>query len=277
MVNPMLIVKRRVKVVVRFLFPERPDDSSHHKTLDRPLALVTDSSRLTCPPYKSPHLAHPPHRCRISALVPMALCSATNAPISAPPPAHRRLVPFSAAASSVKLSPHIRPLSVHRCRQGEFYTRTSLRATTSEETTSDVGKYNGDKVDGVVDVDDDKPAENVTFVETVQVEQSQEGSSGNDQEQTFAEFLDKLNLQLDSGDSFSLVLYGGGALLSVWFLSAVVGAIDSIPVFPKLMEVVGLAYTLWFATRYLLFKQNRDELGAKIKEIKQQVLGSSDD
>lgn len=78
--------------------------------------------------------------------------------------------------------------------------------------------------------------------------------------------------------------------------------------FPKLMEVVGLGYTLWFSWRYLLFKvailreiwafifhrhddlisvliglllallqKNRDELATKIEELKQQVLGSNDD
>ncbi|KAJ4840232.1 hypothetical protein Tsubulata_007524 [Turnera subulata] len=86
------------------------------------------------------------------------------------------------------------------------------------------------------------------------------------------------NLQFDSEDSYySILLYGGGALAAVWLASAVVSAIDSIPLFPKLMEVVGLGYTFWFTTRYLLFKKNRDELFAKVEELKQQVLGSNDD
>jgi len=69
--------------------------------------------------------------------------------------------------------------------------------------------------------------------------------------------------------------------------------------FPKLLEVVGLAYTVWFTSRYLLFKvlislslidmcilvlprlikfvnvqQNRDELATKIEELKEQIFGS---
>ncbi|KAF5769126.1 putative cyanobacterial aminoacyl-tRNA synthetase, CAAD domain, protein CURVATURE THYLAKOID 1 [Helianthus annuus] len=40
------------------------------------------------------------------------------------------------------------------------------------------------------------------------------------------------------------------------------------------MELVGLGYSIWFTTRYLLFKRNRDELASKIEEVKQQVLGS---
>lgn len=43
---------------------------------------------------------------------------------------------------------------------------------------------------------------------------------------------------------------------------------------PKLLEVVGLGYIVWFSTRYLIFKKNREELSAKIEELKQQVLGS---
>lgn len=70
------------------------------------------------------------------------------------------------------------------------------------------------------------------------------------------------------------------------------------------MEVVGLGYTIWFSSRYLLFKvligiayldiqlfnhvkaylmmiiilqKNREELVAKVQVLKQQVLGSNDD
>ncbi|KAG6649836.1 hypothetical protein CIPAW_06G000800 [Carya illinoinensis] len=38
--------------------------------------------------------------------------------------------------------------------------------------------------------------------------------------------------------------YYSGALVALWFASTIVGAIDSIPLFTKLMEVVGLGYTL---------------------------------
>lgn len=37
-------------------------------------------------------------------------------------------------------------------------------------------------------------------------------------------------LQLDTDDTGSLVLYGGGAIAALWLTSAVIGAIDSIPV-----------------------------------------------
>ncbi|KAI3722991.1 hypothetical protein L2E82_34249 [Cichorium intybus] len=88
------------------------------------------------------------------------------------------------------------------------------------------------------------------------------------------DFLNKLNMELDLEDSFSIALLGVGGVAALWLTASIVGAIDNIPLFPKLMEVVGLGYTIWFSTRYLLFKKNRDELGSKIEDIKQQVLGS---
>ena len=35
--------------------------------------------------------------------------------------------------------------------------------------------------------------------------------------------------QLDSEDAYSIILYGSGALVALWLTSALVGAIDSIP------------------------------------------------
>lgn len=79
-------------------------------------------------------------------------------------------------------------------------------------------------------------------------------------------------------------MYGGAAVVALWLTSAIVGAIDSIPLvciklqmsifhtgiqlrnansylfdsflwqFPKVLEVIGLGYTVWFTSRYLLFK-----------------------
>ncbi|XP_009761341.1 uncharacterized protein LOC107811801 [Nicotiana tabacum] len=89
--------------------------------------------------------------------------------------------------------------------------------------------------------------------------------------------FDKLNIKFDPEDSSSIILFGGAAVTALWLTTAIVGAIDSIPLFPKLLEVVGLGYTVWFSTRYLLFKKNRDELAAKIEELKQEVLGSNYD
>ncbi|KAF7826128.1 protein CURVATURE THYLAKOID 1A, chloroplastic-like [Senna tora] len=56
----------------------------------------------------------------------------------------------------------------------------------------------------------------------------------------------------------TVIIYGGGALVAVWLSATLVGAINSVPLLPKLMELVGLGYTGWFVYRYLLFKLFQD-------------------
>ncbi|XP_061353496.1 protein CURVATURE THYLAKOID 1D, chloroplastic [Gastrolobium bilobum] len=147
------------------------------------------------------------------------------------------------------------------------------RATTSEETSNGASQFFDEKRDGVIILEDVKAADKNEFNETEVTEDTKEELPADEQGLSM-DLLDKLNF--DTDDTGSLVLYGGGAIVAVWLTAAVIGAIDSIPLFPKLLEVVGLAYTVWFSSRYLLFKKNRDELAAKIEELKEQVLGSGD-
>ncbi|EEF50621.1 protein CURVATURE THYLAKOID 1A, chloroplastic [Ricinus communis] len=72
----------------------------------------------------------------------------------------------------------------------------------------------------------------------------------------------------------TVVLYGGGAIVAVWLSSIVVGAINSVPLLPKIMELVGLGYTGWFVYRYLLFKSSRKELATDIEALKKKIAGS---
>ncbi|XP_008455611.1 protein CURVATURE THYLAKOID 1D, chloroplastic isoform X2 [Cucumis melo] len=111
----------------------------------------------------------------------------------------------------------------------------------------------------------------VTLVEIATSEEPKEQPLEGAQEQAF-EFLN--DLKLESVDTYSLALYGAGAFFGIWLVSAIVGAVDSIPLVPKLLEVVGLGYSVWFTARYLLFKESRDELAARIDELKEQVFGS---
>ncbi|KAK2374192.1 protein CURVATURE THYLAKOID 1B, chloroplastic [Trifolium repens] len=147
----------------------------------------------------------------------------------------------------------------------------NVRATASEETSNGSGKFFNEKRDGVVTLEADKNGYN----ETVGNEDPKKELLS-DVDGLTSDLLDKLDLKFDANDTTSLAIYGGGAIVALWLTSAVVGAIDAIPVIPKLFEVVGLGYSLWFTYRYLLFKRNRDELSAKIEELKQQVLGSED-
>ncbi|KAJ6791382.1 protein CURVATURE THYLAKOID 1A, chloroplastic-like [Iris pallida] len=72
----------------------------------------------------------------------------------------------------------------------------------------------------------------------------------------------------------TVFLYGGGAIVAVWLSSTLVGAINSVPLLPKIMELVGLGYTGWFVYRYLLFKSSRQELARDIEDLKKKIAGS---
>ncbi|XP_057981028.1 protein CURVATURE THYLAKOID 1A, chloroplastic [Malania oleifera] len=72
----------------------------------------------------------------------------------------------------------------------------------------------------------------------------------------------------------TVILYGGGAIVAVWLSSIVVGAINSVPLLPKIMELVGLGYTGWFVYRYLLFKSSRKELATDIEALKKKIAGT---
>uniref|UniRef100_A0ACD5ZR37 Uncharacterized protein n=1 Tax=Avena sativa TaxID=4498 RepID=A0ACD5ZR37_AVESA len=75
---------------------------------------------------------------------------------------------------------------------------------------------------------------------------------------------------------FTYAMYGTGAFVIGWILSAVVSVIESVPLLPRILEIVGLGYAIWFCSRYLLFKENRDELFAKAYDLKVRIIGSGD-
>ncbi|CAL5081839.1 unnamed protein product [Urochloa decumbens] len=88
--------------------------------------------------------------------------------------------------------------------------------------------------------------------------------------------LNQIGVELDSDKSYSILVYGTSALVAIWISSIVVSALDSVPLVPQVMEVVGLGFTIWFTSRYLIFKENRDELITRVSSIKKQILGSHD-
>ncbi|GAB2271780.1 Protein CURVATURE THYLAKOID 1A, chloroplastic [Dionaea muscipula] len=89
------------------------------------------------------------------------------------------------------------------------------------------------------------------------------------------ELLNDLKEKWDAvEDKSTVLLYGGGAILAVWVSSIVVGAINSVPLLPKVMELVGLGYTGWFVYRYLLFKTSRKELAQDIESLKKKIAGT---
>eukprot|EP01018_Ginkgo_biloba_P005841 Gb_09245 [translate_table: standard] len=91
-------------------------------------------------------------------------------------------------------------------------------------------------------------------------------------EELFADLKEKW----DAVENKSTVLiYGGGAVVALWLSSIIVGAINSVPLLPKIMELIGLGYTGWFVYRYLLFKSSRKELATDIEELKKKIAGTS--
>ncbi|KAL6844860.1 hypothetical protein ACP4OV_025519 [Aristida adscensionis] len=89
--------------------------------------------------------------------------------------------------------------------------------------------------------------------------------------------LSQIGVELDSDKSYTALIYGTSAVVAIWISSIVVSALDSVPLVPQVMEVVGLGFTIWFTSRYLIFKENRDELITRVSSIKKQILGSHDD
>ena len=77
----------------------------------------------------------------------------------------------------------------------------------------------------------------------------------------------------DTENKSAVVTYVAGAAALVWLSGTVVGAINSIPVLPKVMELVGLGYSSWFVYRYVLFKDSRKELVEQFDALKNKVSG----
>eukprot|EP00244_Chara_vulgaris_P007071 TRINITY_DN2653_c0_g2_i1.p1 TRINITY_DN2653_c0_g2~~TRINITY_DN2653_c0_g2_i1.p1 ORF type:complete len:223 (+),score=60.93 TRINITY_DN2653_c0_g2_i1:70-669(+) len=75
-------------------------------------------------------------------------------------------------------------------------------------------------------------------------------------------------------DKTTVVVYAGGAVFGLWLLSSVASAVNSVPLLPKLLELIGLGYTSWFVYRYLLFKDTRQELLNEIEDLKAKVTGA---
>ena len=100
---------------------------------------------------------------------------------------------------------------------------------------------------------------------------SSEESSPPDAGELFSDLKEKWDAVENKS---TVILYGGGAIVAVWLSSIVVGAINSVPLLPKIMELVGLGYTGWFVYRYLLFKQSRKELATDIETLKKKIAGT---
>ena len=71
----------------------------------------------------------------------------------------------------------------------------------------------------------------------------------------------------DTENKGQVITYVAGATVALWLSSNVVGAINSIPLLPKVMELVGVGYSAWFVYRYVLFKDSRKELQSTVDDL----------
>lgn len=71
------------------------------------------------------------------------------------------------------------------------------------------------------------------------------------------------------------MLYAGGGVLAVFISTSVVSTVNSVPLLPKLMELIGLGYSTYFVWRYLLFKDRRKELLSDLEQLKDRISGES--
>lgn len=67
-----------------------------------------------------------------------------------------------------------------------------------------------------------------------------------------------------------------GLKLGLSLLGALFSVVNSIPLLPALLELVGVGYVAWFTNRYLLGAAKRQELSQKVGQIKRDVLGEND-
>lgn len=63
------------------------------------------------------------------------------------------------------------------------------------------------------------------------------------------------------------------SLIAVKLLLAVLGAINDLPLFSSVFELVGMGYSAWFVWRYLLKASTREQLASEFGSLKEQVLG----
>ena len=67
------------------------------------------------------------------------------------------------------------------------------------------------------------------------------------------------------------------AIFAVKVVVNIISFITSLPLLSPLFELIGFGYSAWFVYRYLLKAQTRQELSSKIEEIKQSILGTTEE
>ena len=67
------------------------------------------------------------------------------------------------------------------------------------------------------------------------------------------------------------------ATIAVNFVLMLLGFILAIPLMGSLLQLIGFVYSVWFVKRYLLTPKTRQELFEKVAQIKQAVIGTTEE
>lgn len=67
------------------------------------------------------------------------------------------------------------------------------------------------------------------------------------------------------------------AIIAISFLFSLIGFIIRIPLLGLLLELIGFCYSAWFVKRYLLTAKARQELSEKIAQVKQGIIGTTEE
>ncbi|GAP94824.1 CAAD domain-containing protein [Leptolyngbya sp. NIES-2104] len=73
------------------------------------------------------------------------------------------------------------------------------------------------------------------------------------------------------------LLVVGAAIFAVKVVLSLIHFVTNLPLISPLLQLIGLAYTAWFVSRYLLKAETRKELSAKVDEIKQGIIGTTEE
>jgi hypothetical protein len=65
-----------------------------------------------------------------------------------------------------------------------------------------------------------------------------------------------------------------GVIVALKLTVAILFTVNEIPLLAPTLELIGIGYTVWFVSRYLLQASARSELAGEIKGLKSEILGN---
>lgn len=130
----------------------------------------------------------------------------------------------------------------------------------SQSSVQNEEKVNSNNSTDILLEVDNKQAEVIGNIKSV-------ADSINELPKNFSEFV------LDYRSFLAVLGYGTLAIVSVYICSAVIDAIEDIPIIAPLFEIVGLGYVIWFIWRYLFTVSRRQDFKQEVDSIKVNLLG----